>query len=977
MIDLERDEIERGESDLRASKPDKEHLIVALGASAGGLEALEQFFDELPADTGIAFVVVTHLAPGRVSLLPELIARQSRMPVVKVEEGTALEPNHVYIPPGKITLGLLNGHLHLFEPPDEAPKPLPIDFFFRCLAQDFKERAVGIVLSGTGTDGTLGLKEIKAVSGLTMAQDEQTARYSGMPHSASTSVELDYVLPPREMARQLLAYAAGPVRRVLSARLEPDGEVSAVMSRIFVLLRNRVGHDFSHYKATTTARRIARRMNVHQLELPKDYLRFVQTNPQELDALFRELLIGVTSFFRDTAAFEALDVLGLRAILNGKAEGYVLRCWVAGCSTGEEAYSIAMLLREHMQATGLQCGVQIFATDLDPEAVDFARAGLYPASITTDVSPKRLESFFVAEDGHYRIRKDVREMVVFATQDLVEDPPFTKLDLLVCRNLLIYLNAEVQKRLIPVFHYSLKRGGVLFLGSSETLGSSGALFEPLDKKWKVFKRREVPAGTYVAEVPAYGAEDVQRGPLAPLALGRRTEPGIGHVVERALLQHLVPPAVIMHQSGDIVHIQGRTGLYLEPASGPQGSANVYNMAREGLQLELTVAVRQAASTPSEVVHRGVRVRTNGDFSLVNLRVKQLTTPDALRGLFLVAFEAPEPVDAPVNGAATDSPESHEPARVQELERELLTAKEVHQTTIEELETANEELKSANEELQSMNEELQSANEELETSKEEMQSLNEELQTVNAELQGKVEELSRANDDMKNLLNATDIATVFLDNHLNIKRYTEQAKRVIRLIPSDVSRPIGDLVSNLRYTTLVEDAHEVLRTLVFKEAEVQSDDGSWYLMRILPYRTTDNVIDGLVVTFVNVTGVRRLQEQTRRLVGALGASATSVCSQDRELRYEWAYGCIFGRWPNEIAGRADGDLLPEADAQTVALIKQRVLESGKRTHERVRVTLDGDPKGKLYDLFLDPVSDASGKVTGLTSVITELTEQGEN
>jgi two-component system CheB/CheR fusion protein len=960
-----------GGSESHASGDDS-HLIVGLGASAGGLQALEEFFAELPAETGLAFVVVTHLAPGRVSLLPELLARFSRMPVVKIEEGTEIEPNHVYVPPAGMTLGLLNGRLHLFEPDADGPKPLPIDFFFRCLAQDYKERAVGIVLSGTGTDGTLGLKEIKAVSGLVLAQDEASARYPGMPHSASTAVELDYVLPPGEMGRKIIEYAHGPLRRMLDVHIEPDVEASEVLSRIFVLLRNRTGHDFSHYKTTTTGRRLARRMNVHQLSTPKDYLRYVQMNPQELDLLFRELLIGVTSFFRDADAFAALDELGLKTILTGKPDGYLVRCWIAGCSTGEEAYSIAMLIREHMDAADVRYGVQVFATDLDPDSVDFARAGLYPQSITTDVSPKRLERFFVEEDGHYRIKKEVREMVVFATQDVVEDPPFTKLDLLVCRNLLIYLNSEVQKRLIPVFHYSLKPGGVLFLGSSETIGGSSALFEPLDKKWKVFKRREVPAGTYVAEVPAYGVENVVREPMTIATSGRRIEPGLAQTVERALMQHLVPPAVIMQQSGEIVHIQGRTGLFLEPASGPQSSANIYNMAREGLQLELTLAVRQAASTLGEVLHRGVRVKTNGDFTRVNLRVKQLMAPEILRGLFLVSFETPDPAEAAPGGTTVDA-DTSEPGRVQELERELMQAKEVHQTTIEELETANEELKSANEELQSMNEELQSANEELETSKEEMQSLNEELQTVNAELQGKVEELSRANDDMKNLLNATDIATIFLDNKLNIKRYTEQAKRVIRLIPSDVSRPIGDLVSNLLYTTLTEDAREVLHTLVFKEVEVQSADGSWYLMRILPYRTMENMIDGLVVTFVNVTKVRGFQEQTRRLLSALGSSATGVCAQDRELRYEWSFGRVFGRWPNEITGRTEQELLPGPDAFAVEDLKRRVLQSGKRARERVSVSLTKERK--LYDLFLEPLTDEGGNVTGITSVITELTEDG--
>jgi two-component system CheB/CheR fusion protein len=946
---------------------DRLQLVVGLGASAGGIEALEAFFDALPPDTNLAFVVVTHLAPGGVSMLPDLIARHTRMPVIRGEDGTELRPNHVYVPTAGSTLGLEHGKLHQFEPSQDGPRPLPIDFFFRCLAQDQRERAVGIVLSGTGTDGTNGLKEIKAVSGLTMAQDIQTARYRGMPQSASTSIELDHVLPPSELAQQLVAYARSSWPKPINTRIESVLD-SEAMSCVFVLLRNRTGHDFSHYKSTTTGRRLARRMDAHQIASLKEYLRFVQVNPQELDQLFRELLIGVTSFFRDPDAFAALQELGLRNILEDKPDGHVLRCWIAGCSTGEEAYSIAMLIREYMESSGMHRTVQLFATDLDPESVDFARSGLYPKAITSDVSPQRLERFFVEEDGHYRIKKEVREMVVFATQDLVEDPPFTKLDLLVCRNLMIYLNAEVQKRLIPVFHYSLKPDGVLFLGSSETIGNFASLFDSLDKKWKLFKRREVPDGTYVAEVRAYGS-DLNRDAASPLLAGRRLEPGLSQLVERALLQHLVPPSVVMRQNGEIVHIQGRTGLYLEPASGAQAAANIYNMAREGLQLELTLAVRRAAGTVEEVLHRGVRVKTNGDYSRVDLRVKQLATPEALRGHFLVSFEPSAPLEAAAAPHVAGSKGSSEPGRMQVLEQELLQAKEVHQATIEELETANEELKSANEELQSMNEELQSANEDLETSKEEMQSLNEEVQTMNAELQGKVEDLSRANDGMKNLLNSTDIAMIFLDNKLNIKRYTEQAKRVIRLIPSDVARPIGDLVSNLRYSTLTEDAREVLRTLVFKEAEVQSEDGAWYLMRILPYRATDDLIDGLVVTFVNVTKVRGLQQQMQRLLSALGSSATAVSSQNRELRYEWSFGSVFGRWPNEVVGRTERDLLSETDADTSARVKRRVLDTGVRARERVRLTIDGEHE--VYDVFIDVTLDASGTTpTGIATVITE-------
>jgi two-component system CheB/CheR fusion protein len=743
------------------------------------------------------------------------------------------------------------------------------------------------------------------------------------------------------------------------------------MNRLFVLLRSRTGHDFSNYKATTLGRRIARRMGVHQLSTAKEYLQHVQADPQELDQLFRELLIGVTSFFRDPEGFESFTKSAVPLVLANKPTDYVLRAWVAGCSTGEEAYSIAMLLREQMDEANVRFTAQIFATDIDAGAIEFARAGVYPESIASDVSPKRLERFFVRENGYYRVKQEIREMVIFAVQDLVEDPAFTKLDFLFCRNLLIYLNSEIQKRLIPLFHYALRPGGVLALGSSETVGAFAHLFDVIDKKWKLFQRHEVPPGTYVADVALGRAMDASSREVRDgQAAGRSVEPGATKIAERALLQTFVPPSVIMHENGEIVHIHGRTGRYLEPASGSQAGANVYQMAREGLELELTLAVRRAASANEEILHRNVRVRTNGDFTRVNLRVRRLIQPEALRGLFIVAFEPGEEPDAASSPGAL--PEEGKDQRVSDLERELAQSKEFHQGTVEELETTNEELKSANEELQSMNEELQSANEELETSKEEMQSLNEELQTVNVELQSKLEELSRTSDDMKNLLNATDIGTIFLDNNLNIKRHTEQAKRVIRVIASDVGRPIGDLVSNLRYSTLVEDAREVLRTLVFKEAEVQGDDGSSYLMRIMPYRTTQNVIDGLVITFVNVSKLQNLHARTERILAALARSPSTVFGQSRELRYEWAYGSIFGRTPQETAGKTDHELLGPENGERVTAVKRQALEHGTRAHARLRIGKNGNGNGDAgnYELYVEPLP---GDGAGIVGVLTKIDE----
>jgi two-component system CheB/CheR fusion protein len=956
-------------------------LIVGLGASAGGLEALEEFFSEMPGDTGMAFVVVTHLHPGRVSLMPELLGRKAAMPVTEVDGTVVVEPNRVYLaPPGRL-LEILNGTLHATEPPEppeKAPRALAIDTFFRSLAADQKERAVGIVLSGTGTDGTLGLAEIKGASGMTMAQEESSAQYTGMPHSAIGSLRVDFVLPPRAMPRQLQAYAAKALRRDRGGGGALAKESEQSLARIFLILRSRTGHDFSHYKAATIRRRIERRMNVRQIDTVADYVTFLQTTPEEIERLFKALLIGVTSFFRDPEAFAALGTL-LPELVAGKPKDYVFRAWVTGCATGEEAYSIAILLRETLETLGSNLAVQIFATDLDAEAIDVARAGEYPERIAADVSPRRLERFFAKGEGIYRVKKQIREMIVFAPQDVIEDPPFTKLDLVSCRNLLIYLDGVLQQRVIPIFHYALRMGGVLFLGSAESVGVVGHLFETVDKKWKIFRRKEVPTGTYLAEFPSTRRESASEGlPEAPRRASTIPPFDVAVVqpAERAILANLAPPTVLMHERGEVVHIHGRTGQCLEPAPGPQAQANIYNMARGGLGLELAIAVRDAAARPGEeVVQRGVAVRTNGDTVRVDLRVRKLVRPDSLAGLFLVAFDRVEPVVAPAPGEAPpEMPIAGSAERMAALESELQRAREIHQSTVEELETANEELKSANEELQSTNEELQSTNEALETSKEEMQSLNEELQTVNAELQGKVEALSRVNDDMKNLLNGTDIATVFLDDDLNIKRYTEQTKRVMRLIPGDVGRPIGDLVSKISYTRLVEDAREVLRTLVFKEAEVKSEDGSWFLLRILPYRTAENFIDGLVLTFVDITRVKLLQEEARRVVAALRTSRTSVFGQGADMEYAWVFGPLFGRSSGEVVGHKDQDLLGTKDVEALAALKRRVLERKAPMRERLRLTVAGE--SRVYELYLAPEPGQDGQATGLTGVMTEL-EDGQD
>lgn len=844
-----------------ASKASATFPIVGIGASAGGLEALEQFLARVPPGSGMAFVIVQHLDPTRKGIMPELLQRATGMKVIQVKNRTPVREDCVYVIPPNKDMSILHGVLHLLAPASPRGLRLPIDIFLRSLALDQQERSVGVILSGMGSDGTLGLRAIKEKAGVALVQEPATAKFDSMPRSAIDAGLADIVAPAGELPGKIFAYLQ---RKPLIVRTELvlEDKTQSALEKVIVLLRDHTGNDFSLYKRNTLYRRIERRMGIHQITKMARYVRYLQENSQELDLLFKELLIGVTNFFRDPAVWEELRTKVIPALLASRSPGHALRAWVPGCSTGEEAYTLAMVFREAVEALKPKASfvLQIFATDLDRDAIDKARHGVFPPNITTDVSAERLKRFFTKEDHGYRVRREIREMVIFAPQNIIMDPPFTKLDLLSCRNLLIYLTAEVQKKLMPLFHYSLTPGGLLLLGSAETVGSSTDLFASVSAKARIFKRTETVQRPVQVEFPAsfkvgkpFGPESAQ--PAKPSA-------SLQSLADQLILRSYAPPTVLTNDKGDIFYISGRTGKYLEPAAG-KANWNLFAMAREGLRYELAGAFPKALKQKESVLLHALKVGTDGGTQCVDVSVQRLDEPGPLHGLVIIVL-----TDVAMAVTTHTSKTPAQNARLTASERELQRVRAEARITHEEMQTSQEEIRSANEELQSTNEELQSTNEELTTSKEEMQSLNEELQTVNAELQAKLQELSSSSNDMKNLLDSTDIAMLFLDRHLNVRRFTHQATKIIKLIPSDVGRPITDLVSNLDDPALDTDAREVLRSLVPKEKPVSTPDGRWFSVRIMPYRTLDDRIDGVVITFADITVAKTLEAELREKQAAL-------------------------------------------------------------------------------------------------------------
>jgi two-component system CheB/CheR fusion protein len=945
--------------------------IVAIGASAGGLGSLRKFFATVPTGTAIGFVVAQHLDPRQVSMLAELIQRDSPLPVQEVTESQTVEAGRVYVlGPGRGAS--INGDRLVIGGVNKVDAHAAIDALFRSLAQARGERGACIVLSGTGTSGAVGLKAIKEAGGIALVEAPHSAEYDGMPRAAIATGLADRVAPAGELAAILIGYFekdgwAGRGRR---ARGRREADLERRLPEVLSLLRLRTGHDFGQYKTSTILRRIQRRMNVTQNTGLDDYLDTLKRDTVEADRLFRDLLIGVTHFFRDMPAFRALQRRVLAKLVAGRDPEDPIRVWIPGAATGEEGYTIAILLHELLGKLERPPKAQLFITDLDPDAIEFARAGFYPQAISKDISQQRLRRYFVRQDSGFRVHAEIREMCVFSVHNLISDPPFSKLDLISCRNVLIYFNTELQRRVLPILHYATKPGGFLFLGPSENVADAN-LFAPLDKKYRIFRRRDVPFDASL-ELPlpvprVHGARPVlqARGPNA-LDFAR--------IAERVFLDQFATPFVLVNREGDILHVSGRTGRYLELPPG-QVRASILDMAKRGLRMDLRAALHQAIQKKKEVVQENVVVEGDGGaHRRIDLVVRPLTEFPSSDPCYMVVFR-----DSPA-GQGTEPAKGSPAAAVEndafrQLEAELGATKERLQTSVEEFETSNEELKSANEELLSMNEELHSANEELDTSKEELQSVNEELQTVNAELNSKVQQLGDAHSSVNNLLQSTRIATVFLDMDLKIRYFTPSVAEIFNLIDGDIGRPITHFSGRLDVKAVERDARAVLRTLMPVEREVALDgrgDARTFILRILPYRTVKNVIDGVVATFVDITEHKRTELERARLDAMIEASPDAIfgLSPDGKI-LAWNRGAegMFGYRPQDAVGRsAAGFIFEEKELRPIL----QVAKQGTIVHDREMKGMRRRGNPVPLSVTASPAKADRGKITAVSIVARDIT-----
>jgi two-component system, chemotaxis family, CheB/CheR fusion protein len=941
--------------------------IVGIGASAGGYEAFTQFLEAIPTNTGMAFVLVQHLDPTHESILPKLLARTTEMPVIEVADGVHLKPDHVYVMPANVCMTISKGQLCLAPRHQPIYQNRPIDTFFRSLAEDQSSQAIGIILSGTASDGSLGIKAIKAEGGITFAQNEKSAKFDSMPRNAIATGCVDFILPPEKIAEELGRLAHHPYVERLTVEKEDD-EIEGVDGRdseskenehyakIFFLLKNTAGVDFTHYKPTTIRRRVRRRMMLLKLETLEDYVKCLRENRKEVLELYQDILINVTSFFRDPETFEAINKkIFPKLTPPGVTSENAIRVWVPGCSTGEEAYSIAISLIEYLSEHSMEMPIQIFATDVNELALEKARKGIYMESITLDVPQPFLKRYFVKTDAGYQITKRIRDLCIFSRQNVAKDPPFAKLDLITCRNLLIYLTPILQKRALTVFHYALKPTGYLVLGSSETIGSFADLFSHEDKKYKIYSKKSIMnplSMSFTKTEPAFFEREVKK----PF-VSREEEPkgfDVRKEADRILLTRYAPAGVLVNQLMDVIQFRGSTKPYLEHASGVP-DLNLYKMVSAELLLELRTALNKVKKNHIPVRKEGVRFKDNGYDKKVNLEVVPIKSPVTKELFFLILFERADALEVAGKGKAssrllsTKKQKESEGREIVLLRQELAATKDYLQSIIEDQEAANEEIKSANEEIQSSNEELQSMNEELDTAKEELQSTNEELTTLNEELQTRNWELSQLNNDLNNLLGSVNIPIVILGHDLRIRRFTNLAEKVLNLIPTDVGRPLSDIKPNIEVENLERLVTEVIENLLAKELEVHDRNGKWYSMRLRPYKTLDNKIDGVIIAFIDIDTLKRKSEELREArnyaQAAFGTLDESLLVLDQDLRIKMANRVFyenFGMTEDDIKGKQLGDL-----------------GSGKWDVSKLKAVLEDKP-GKLDFTVSDPFSDKSRK-----------------
>ncbi len=965
---------------VEPSIPEKPHPIVGVGASAGGFEAFRELLKTLPSDTGLALVLVQHLDPGHESLLAKLLSKATMMPVAEVEEGMTVEPNHVYVIPPNKTMGIASGTLHLMARGEPMAKHLPIDYFLTSLAADRGNRAIGVILSGTASDGTMGLKAIKSEGGITFAQDIKSAKYDGMPRSAIAAGCVDFVLPPEGIASELARIGRHPYLGVgpASQAEEPAEDSDDDLHKIFLVLQRATGVNFAYYKYSTIKRRIARRMLLHKLESLKQYLQFLHENRAEPAALCEDILIHVTGFFREPEAFQALADRIFPKILNGKPAGESIRVWVPGCSTGEETYSVAMVLLECLGDRVSSTPIQIFGTDISAVSIEKARAGVYSESSLSEVSRERLRRFFVKVESGFQIVKSLREMCVFARQDLGQDPPFSRLDLISCRNVLIYMGLVLQKKVISIFHYALKPTGFLMLGKSESIGGFADLFTVIDREHKICSKRPGEASRVFDLSLAAGYERALGTAAGKPETQSRFD--VQKEADRIVLSQYAPAGLVVDENLHILHFRGQSSPYLSPPPG-QASLGLLRMVRPELAVELRTALHHAKKQEITVRKEGVRMQREGRLWDVCLEVVPIKS-DLGERFFLVLFrETLVRVSAsPETGGEAPAAGKRQLREDARLRQDLQATKESLQSMIQEQEAINEELKSANEEALSSNEELQSTNEELETAKEELQSTNEELVTVNEQLGNRNFELAQLNDDLTNLLSSVSIPILMLSGDWRIRRFTPQAETLLSLLPADVGRPIVNLRPNIDVPDLAALITEVVDTMSVREREVQDREGRWYSMRVRPYRTMDNKIDGAVMTFIDIDAAKRvhleLQREQTFTAAVLESAAALVMVTGMEghiARFNLACRRLSEYSFEEVEGKPFWDILvPPEEIEAVRQVYQELAESrSAREHENHWVDRSG--RRHLVSWSSTLVTEAQDATRHLVWVGVDVTE----